>query len=206
MEIKLSDHFTYKKLLRFTLPSVIMLIFTSIYGVVDGFFVSNIVGKAPFTAVNFIMPVLMILGAIGFMFGTGGGALIGRTLGEGKPDKANRQFSLFVYATFILGVLTAVLSILFLPQIASALGAKGQLVKDSVLYGRIILIALPFQMLQFEFQSFFVTAEKPKLGLYVTVASGLANMVLDVLFMAVFKWGLAGAALATGIRDRKSVV
>lgn len=199
MEIKLSDHFTYKKLLRFTLPSVIMLIFTSIYGVVDGFFVSNIVGKAPFTAVNFIMPVLMILGAIGFMFGTGGGALIGRTLGEGKPDKANRQFSLFVYATFILGVLTAVLSILFLPQIASALGAKGQLLQDSVLYGRIILIALPFQMLQFEFQSFFVTAEKPKLGLYVTVASGLANMVLDVLFMAVFKWGLAGAALATGI-------
>ncbi len=199
MEIKLSDHFTYKKLLRFTLPSVIMLIFTSIYGVVDGFFVSNIVGKAPFTAVNFIMPVLMILGAIGFMFGTGGGALIGRTLGEGKPDKANRQFSLFVYATFILGVLTAVLSILFLPQIASVLGAKGQLLQDSVLYGRIILIALPFQMLQFEFQSFFVTAEKPKLGLYVTVASGLANMVLDVLFMAVFKWGLAGAALATGI-------
>jgi len=197
MHIQLSDHFDYKKLLKFTLPSIIMLVFTSIYGVVDGFFVSNLVGKTPFAAVNFIMPVLMVLGAIGFMFGTGGSALIAKTIGEGDRDKADELFSLFVYVTVIIGIVFTVLSIVFLPQIASFLGAEGQLLSDCVLYGRVILLALPFNMLQFEFQSFFVTAEKPKLGLYVTVASGIANMVLDALFMAVFKWGIVGAALAT---------
>ena len=199
MQIQLSDHFDYQKLIRFTIPSIIMLIFTSIYGVVDGFFVSNIVGKTPFAAVNFIMPFLMVLGAIGFMFGTGGSALIARTMGEGKPDKANRLFSLFVYVTAILSTLITTFSIIFLPQIAIFLGAEGQLLQDAVLYGRIILVALPFYTLQFEFQSFFVTAEKPKLGLYVTVASGVTNMVLDALFMAVFRWGLVGAALATAL-------
>ncbi len=199
MHIQLSDHFDYKKLLRFTFPSIVMLVFTSIYGVVDGYFVSNLVGKTPFAAVNFIMPVLMILGAIGFMFGTGGSALIAKTIGEGDRDKADELFSLFVYVTVIIGIVFTVLSIVFLPQIASFLGAEGQLLSDCVLYGRVILLALPFNMLQFEFQSFFVTAEKPKLGLYVTVASGTANMVLDALFMAVFKWGIVGAALATAI-------
>lgn len=174
-----------------------MLVFTSIYGVVDGYFVSNLVGKTPFAAVNFIMPVLMILGAIGFMFGTGGSALIAKTIGEGDRDKADELFSLFVYVTVIIGIVFTVLSSVFLPQIANFLGAEGQLLSDCVLYGRVILLALPFNMLQFEFQSFFVTAEKPKLGLYVTVASGIANMVLDALFMAVFKWGIVGAALAT---------
>lgn len=197
MNIQLSDHFTYKKLLKFALPSVIMLVFTSIYGVVDGFFVSNVVGKTPFAAVNFIMPVLMMLGAIGFMFGTGGSALIAKTMGEGNKEKANSLFSLFVYITAILGVMIAAVSIIFLPQISGFLGAEGQLLKDSVTYGRVILIALPFFMIQIEFQSFFVTAEKPQLGLYVTIASGVTNMVLDALFMAVFGWGLIGAALAT---------
>ncbi|MBQ4160129.1 MAG: polysaccharide biosynthesis C-terminal domain-containing protein, partial [Clostridia bacterium] len=197
MHIQLSDHFDYKKLLRFTFPSIVMLVFTSIYGVVDGYFVSNLVGKTPFAAVNFIMPVLMILGAIGFMFGTGGSALIAKTIGEGDRDKADKLFSLFVYVTVIIGIVFTLLSIAFLPQIASFLGAQGQMLSDCVLYGRVILLALPFNMLQFEFQSFFVTAEKPKLGLYVTVASGVANMVLDALFMAVFEWGLVGAALAT---------
>ena len=199
MRIQLSDHFTYKKLIRFTMPSIIMMIFTSIYGVVDGFFVSNIVGKTPFAAVNFIMPVLMILGAFGFMFGTGGSALIAKTIGEGEREKANRIFSLLVYITLILSVFLSAVSIIFMPQIAKALGAEGQMLSDCILYARLILLALPFYMLQFEFQSFFVVAEKPKLGLYVTVASGVANMVLDALFMAVFRWGLAGAASATAI-------
>lgn len=197
MNIQLSDHFTYKKLLKFTLPSIIMLVFTSIYGVVDGFFVSNIVGKIPFAAVNFIMPVLMVLGAFGFMFGTGGSALIAMTMGEGDREKADRLFSMFIWVTAIIGVIITIVSVIFLPYIAEILGADGQLLNDSVTYGRVILIALPFYMLQIEFQSFFVTAEKPQLGLYVTIASGVANMILDALFMAVFNWGIVGAALAT---------
>lgn len=197
MHIQLSDHFNLRKLLRFTMPSIIMMIFTSIYGVVDGFFVSNIVGKTPFAAVNFIMPVLMVLGSLGFMFGTGGSALIGKTMGEGNREKANGIFSLIVYVTAVLSTLIAVVSIIFLPDIAKMLGAEGQMLDDAVLYGRIILVALPFYMIQFEFQSLFVTAEKPKLGLYVTIVSGVTNMVLDWLFMAVFRWGIAGAAWAT---------
>lgn len=199
MNIQLSEHFTYKKLLRFTLPSIVMMIFTSIYGVVDGFFVSNYVGKTPFAAVNFIMPFLMILGAIGFMFGTGGSALISKTMGEGDNEKAKRLFSLFVYITFACGVVIAALGIIFIHPIAELLGAEGQMLDDCVTYGRIILIALPFYMLQYEFQSFFATAEKPQLGLAVTIASGLTNIVLDAVFMIIFKWGLIGAAAATAI-------
>ena len=176
-----------------------MMIFTSIYGVVDGFFVSNFVGKTPFAAVNFIMPVLMILGGMGFMFGTGGGALIAKTLGEGKREKANRIFSLLVYSAAALGVLLAVLGIAFMREIASALGAEGQMLADCVLYGRIVLLALPFLVLQFAFQSFFVTAEKPGLGLASTLASGITNIVLDALFMAVLGWGITGAAAATAL-------
>ena len=197
--IKLSDHFTYGKLLRFTLSSMMMMIFTSIYGVVDGFFVSNYVGKTPFAAVNFIMPVLMILGAVGFMFGTGGGALVAKTMGEGKSEKAKEIFSLFVYVSIGCGIILAVLGILFMRPIASLLGAEGIMLEDCVLYGRIILIALPVFILQMEFQSFFITAEKPQLGLFVTIAAGVTNMVLDALLMAVLEMGLVGAALATAI-------
>lgn len=199
MNIQISEHFTYKKLLRFTLPSIIMMVFTSIYGVIDGFFVSNFVGKTPFAAVNFIMPFLMILGAVGFMFGTGGSALISKTMGEGNRDKAKRLFSLFVYVTAISGIAIAVIGMIFIRPIASFLGAEGKMLEDCIIYGRIILIALPFYMLQYEFQSFFATAEKPQLGLGVTVAAGLTNIILDALFNAVFKWGLAGAAAATAI-------
>ncbi|MBQ4598672.1 MAG: MATE family efflux transporter [Clostridia bacterium] len=199
MHIQLSDHFTYKKLLRFTMPSIIMMIFTSIYGVVDGFFVSNFVGKTPFAAVNFIMPFLMILGALGSMFGTGGSALIAKTLGEGDNERAKKLFSLFVYISAACGIVIAVLGILFIRPIAAFLGAEGELLDQCVLYGRIILVALPAFMLQYEFQSFFVTAEKPQLGLAVTVASGVANMVLDALLVAVFPLGLVGAALATAV-------
>lgn len=199
MNIQLSDHFTYKKILRFTLPSIAMMIFTSIYGVVDGFFVSNYVGKTPFAAVNFIMPFLMILGAVGFMLGTGGSALIAKTLGEGKRDKANSLFSLLVYVTAACGIIFAVAGALFIRPIAALLGAEGTMLEDCVTYGRIILIALPAYMLQYEFQSFFATAEKPQLGLAVTVAAGVTNMVLDALLVAVFPLGLQGAAAATAI-------
>lgn len=197
--IQLSDHFTYKHLLRFTFPSIIMLIFTSIYGVVDGFFVSNFAGKTEFAAVNFIMPLLMILGCVGFMFGTGGGALIAITMGTGNTKKANEIFSLLIYTSIVCGIVLAAAGILLLPPVASAMGAEGQLLESCVFYGRIILPALPFYILQYEFQCLFATAEKPKLGLYVTVAAGAANMVLDALFVAVFSWGLAGAAAATAI-------
>lgn len=199
MKIQLSDHFTYKTLLRFTFPSIVMMVFSSIYGVVDGFFVSNFAGKTPFAAVNFIMPFLMILGAVGFMFGTGGSALIAKTLGEGDKKRANFLFSLFVYASFFIGVLIAVLGIVFLRPVAKGLGASGELLDHCVVYGRIILVALPAFMLQMEFQSFFVTAEKPTLGLVFTIASGITNILLDGLFVGVFSWGLIGAAVATAL-------
>lgn len=199
MHIQLSDRFSYKKLLRFTLPSIVMMIFTSIYGVVDGFFVSNYAGKTPFAAVNFIMPFIMILGAFGFMFGTGGSALISKTMGEGDMPKANRLFSMLVYISLLVGIVIAVLGMVFIRPIAALLGAKGAMLDGCVLYGRVILAVIPAFMLQMEFQSFFITAEKPQLGLAVTVAAGVTNMALDALFVAVFPWGIAGAAAATAI-------
>ena len=197
MKIQLSDHFNYRKLLRFVLPSIAMMIFTSIYGVVDGFFVSNFVGETPFKAVNFIFPFIMILGSFGFMFGTGGSALISKTMGEGDRDKANRLFSMLTLISALTGVGIGVLGILFVEPLARALGAEDELLENSVLYGRIILAAMPAFMLQQEFQSFFITAERPKMGLFVTLGAGCANMLFDFLFIAVFKWGLVGAALAT---------
>lgn len=199
MKIQLSEHFTYAKLMRFTLPSIVMLVFSSIYGVVDGFFVSNFVGKTAFTAVNFIMPVLMILGAAGFMFGTGGGALIAKTMGEGDDRRANRLFSLIVYTSVGCGVVLAAVGLLVLRPLAAALGAEGQMLEDCVTYGRVLLPAIPAYLLQYEFQCLFVTAEKPNLGLGVTVAAGLSNMVLDALFVAVLPFGLVGAAAATAL-------
>ncbi|HBA63075.1 MAG TPA: MATE family efflux transporter [Lachnospiraceae bacterium] len=199
MRIRLSDHYTYKTLLRFTLPSIVMMIFTSIYGVVDGFFVSNFVGKTPFAAVNFIMPFLMILGAVGFMFGTGGSALISITMGEGNNAKAQSLFSLLIAASSVCGIIIAVLGIIFIRPIAAFLGAEGTMLSDCITYGRIILIALPAYILQYEFQSFFVTAGKPQLGLVVTIAAGVANMLLDALFTAILPFGLRGAAAATAV-------
>lgn len=199
MNIRLSDHFTYRRLLRFTLPSIAMMIFTSIYGVVDGLFVSNFVGKTPFAAVNLIMPFLMMLGALGFMFGTGGCALIARQLGEGRREKANRTFSLLIAVTVVSGVVLAAAGVIFLRPIARLLGAQGELLELCVLYGWVNLLALPALMLQYEFQSFFIAAEKPQLGLAVTVASGVTNMVLDALFIVGMGWGVAGAAAATAM-------
>lgn len=195
--INLSDNFNYGKLLRFTFPSIIMLVFSSVYGVVDGYFVSNYAGKTSFAAVNFIMPVLMILGCIGFMFGTGGGALISKTLGEKDDKKANEIFTMIVAVSVGVGVVLTILGIALMPLISRLLGADGKMQDDSVLYGRIVTIGLPFYILQYEFQCLFATAGKPKLGLYVTAAAGVTNMVLDYLLVAVFPLGIIGAAAAT---------
>ena len=199
MKIQLSEHFTYRKLLRFTLPSIVMLVFSSIYGVVDGFFVSNFVGKTAFTAVNFIIPFLMILGAVGFMFGTGGGALIAKTMGEGDDRRANELFSLIVYSSILCGVVLSGVGFLLLRPLAVALGAEGTMLQDCITYGTVLLFAILAYVLQYEFQCLCVTAEKPNLGLAVTVASGVTNMVLDALFVAVLPFGLPGAAAATAI-------
>lgn len=195
--IRLSDHFTFRCLFRYTLPTIVMLVFTMVYGVVDGFFVSNYAGKTPFAAVNFIMPVLMILGCVGFLFGSGGGALISRTLGEGDQGRASELFSMIVYAALACGTLLAVIGIALIRPAAVLMGAGGQLLENSIVYGRIVLIALPFYTLQYEFQCLFATAGKPDLGLIITVAAGLTNVILDALFVAVFQWGLEGAAAAT---------
>lgn len=197
--IKLSDHFTYGKLIRFVFPSIVMMIFTSVYTVVDGLFVSNFVGKTPFVAINLIYPLIMILGAIGFMLGTGGTAIVAKTLGQGERELANRYFSMLVYVAVGAGIVLAAVGIPLLRPVSRMLGAKGEVLEYCILYGTIILAAMPCYMLQFLFQSFFVTAEKPKLGLVITVAAGLTNIVLDALFVAGFRWGLAGAAIATAM-------
>lgn len=199
MNISLSEHFGFGKLIRFTLPSVGMMIVTSIYGVVDGYFVSNYVGLTPFAAVNLIMPFLMILGGAGFMFGAGGSAIIAKTLGEGKKEQASRIFSLLAYSAAGLGLVFALAGIAVLNPVARLLGAEGELLDNCVRYGRIYLATMPLYLLQYTFQSFFITAEKPKMGLVVTIAAGVANIALDALFVAVFNWGLEGAALATAL-------
>ncbi len=201
MRIQLSDHFTYGKLIRFTVPSIAMMIFTSIYGIVDGFFVSNFAGKTPFSAVNLIIPFLMIVATVGFMFGTGGTAIVARTLGEGDREKANKYFSLFVYVAFVLAVIFAILGIVFIRPVSALLGAEGELLENCVVYARVILVALPFYVLQLLFQSFFVAAEKPQLGLAVTVSAGVTNMALDAVLVVLLPqaYKLTGAAIATAM-------
>ena len=199
MNIQLSEHFTYRKLLRFTLPSMVMMVFTSIYGVVDGVFVSNFVGSASFAAVNLIMPFLMILGAVGFMLGAGGSALVAFTLGTGDEKRANEIFSLLIYVLIGLGAVFTVGGILFMEPMARFLGADKTMLPVCVQYGRVVLTALVPFMLQNTFQSFLVTAERPHFGLYITIAAGVSNMALDALFIAGFHWGVTGAALATAI-------
>lgn len=199
MEIKLSDHFTYRRLFRFVIPSIVMMIFTSVYGVVDGFFVSNYAGKTAFAAVNLIMPFPMMMGAVGFMVGTGGSALVSMTLGQGRKKEANEIFSMLIKFTILAGAVISVLGIIFTRQIAELLGATEDMLEYCVLYGRILIVSLIPYMLQNVFQSFLVTAEKPTLGLVVTVAAGLTNMVLDYLLVGVAAGGVAGAAVATGL-------
>lgn len=199
MRIQLSEHFTYKKLIRFVMPSVTMMVFLSIYSVVDGLFVSNFVGKTPFAALNLIYPVIMALASIGFMLGTGGSAIVAKTLGEKKPQKANSYFSMIIYVGIVSGLVLAVIGFIAVRPAAHLLGATPEMLEDCVVYGRIILAALPAFMLQNMFQSFLVTAEKPKIGLFVTILAGVTNILLDALFVVVFEWGLAGAAIATAL-------
>ena len=199
MGYTLSQHFRKRDLILYTLPTILMMIFTSIYGVVDGFFVSNFIGEEAFTAVNFIFPYLMILGAIGFMFGTGGSALVTKYMGEEKNKLAKETFTMIVSISFIIGIIILIVGLISIRQIASLLGADGILLENCVTYGSIIIFAIPFFILQMEFQSFFVSANKPKLGLFVTLASGITNMILDYLLIAVFKLGIIGAALATAL-------
>lgn len=199
MKIQLSEHFTYKKLLRFSLPTIAMMIFTSIYGIVDGFFVSNYVGKTAFAAINLIMPYLIIQGCFGFMIGTGGSALVAKTLGEKRNEEADKYFTMLAWFTVLLGVAVSAVSILFMRPIVLFLGAEGAMVKECMVYGIIMSGFNAAFMLQFFFQSFFVVAEKPNLGFGVTMAAGVTNILLDALFIAVFRWGVAGAAAASVI-------
>ena len=197
MKIQLSEHFTYGKLLRFALPSIIMMVFNSIYGVVDGLFVSNFAGKVAFAAVNLVMPFLMMLGTLGFMVGTGGTALIAKTLGMGDRKKANEIFSMLTWFSIIGGIALSVLALVFLRPVCVLLGASGEILENCMLYGRIVIPAATAYILQFAYQSFCVTAEKADLSLKVAVCAGVCNIVLDALFVAVFRWGLVGAAVAT---------
>lgn len=199
MKIQLSDHFTYRKLFHFTFPSIIMMIFTSIYSVVDGFFVSNFAGKTAFASINLVMPFIIILGSLGFMIGTGGTALVSRILGEGDEKKANHYFSMLIWLSLLIGIVLAILGVAFMRPVAALLGATKEMIDDCVLYGRIVIAFLAPYMLQNVFQSFLIAAEKPNLGLAATLAAGITNMVLDAVLVGVLRWGVFGAALATGL-------
>ena len=199
MKIQLSDHFTYGKLFRFTFPSIIMMVFTSIYSVVDGFFVSNFAGKTAFASINLVMPFIIILGSLGFMIGTGGTALVSRILGEGDEKKANYYFSMLIWLSLLIGIILAIFGVAFMRPVAVLLGATKEMIDDCVLYGRVVIAFLAPYMLQNVFQSFLIAAEKPNLGLAATLAAGITNMVLDAVLVGVLRWGVFGAALATGI-------
>lgn len=199
MAVQLSDHFTYRKLLAFVLPPIGMLLLTSVYTLVDGLFVSHYVGKTAFAAVNFVFPVIMLMGGLGFMFGTGGTALVAKTLGEGKSARAQRYFTQIVMLAVLMGVLMAVAGYMWLPEICLLLGATPVLMPDAVLYGRIMLVFLPCCILQWSFQALLIAAEKPRLAFWLSVAGGMTNVVLDAVFMSGLGWGVAGAAVATGL-------
>lgn len=198
MKIQLSDHFTYQKIFRFVLPSIVMMVFTSIYGVVDGFFISNFAGKTAFASINLVMPFIMIVAGIGFMIGTGGTALVSKYLGQKEEKRANECFTMMVIVVIVSGIIVSLIGVIFMRKISYFLGATEAMIEDCVVYGRIVIAFNMPYMLQNVFQSFMIAAEKPKLGLKITVLSGVTNMVLDALFVGVFKWGVAGAAFATG--------
>ena len=206
MNIQLSEHFTYKKLIKFTIPTIFMMIFTSIYGIVDGIFVSNFVGAKPFAAVNLIYPAIMVLGAFGFMIGTGGSALVSKTIGEGDIKKANRYFSMLIYLLIIIGSIFSVIGIIFMEPISKLLGADENLLNDCVVYGRMLLVFLVPFVLQNSFQGFLIVAEKPIFGLIVSILAGVTNMILDFVFMYALKMGVFGAAMATGISQTVGAV
>ncbi|HBA93257.1 MAG TPA: MATE family efflux transporter, partial [Ruminococcaceae bacterium] len=197
MKIRISEHFTFSKLIKFTVPSIVMMIFTSVYSVVDGFFVSNFTGKTQFAAVNLVMPFLMLLGVFGFMLGTGGNAIVSKTQGEGRDEKANQIFSMLVVIAIIIGLIFSISGAIAMPWIVKMLGATEDMFDYCVLYGRIICISVMPFTLQLMFQSFLPTAGKPQIGLIITVIAGVTNIILDFLFVGIFKWGIVGAAAAT---------
>ena len=199
MSVQLSDHFTYRKLFAFVLPPIAMMLLTSVYTMVDGLFVSHFVGKTAFAAVNFVFPVVILMAGVGSMFGTGGTALVAKTLGQGAAKRAKRYFTQIILLAALSGSLMGALGCIFLPQICRVLGATPELMPDALTYGRIMLAFLPCCILQWTFQSLLITAEKPHLAFWLSVAGGLTNIVLDAVFMAWLGWGVAGAAVATGI-------
>ena len=201
MKIQLTDHFDYRRLLRFSLPTIIMIICTSIYCIVDGFFVSNVVGKTAFASINLIMPVLIGVGSIGLMFGTGGSAMIAKLMGQKKQEEAQSCFSMLVYMAIIIGIFVSFIGFIFTRPIAAIFGAKGEMLEYCVTYGHILFCSMPAYILQYMFQSLFVTAEKPKLALKVNILAGIINILLDALFIVVFQWGVAGAAIATALGE-----
>ena len=199
MSIQLSDHFTYRKLSAFVLPTIAMMVLTSMYTMVDALFISHFVGEIALAAVNFVFPVIMLLGGLGFMLGTGGTALVAKTFGQGDNDRARRYFTQVTLLAALLGGAMAGIGILFLPQMCILLGGTDKLMPDAVLYGRVMLGFLPCCILQCTFQALVVAAEKPKMAFWLSVAGGVTNLALDLLFVVFFGWGLAGAALATGL-------
>jgi len=199
MGIKLSEHFNYSKLLKFTFPTIIMMIFTSLYGIVDGIFISNFAGSEPFAAINIVWPVIMLFSTVGFMVGTGGSALVSKTLGEEKKEKARQYFSMLIYFEIIVGILFSVIGIFTIRPLSILMGAEGNILDEGVAYGKILLIPLTAFILQNSFQSFMVAAERPKLGLLITVIAGLTNIFFDFLLIYVFDLGITGAAIATAI-------
>lgn len=201
MKIRLSDHFTYQRLIRFVLPSIVMMICTSMYSIVDGLFVSNYAGKTAFAAINLVFPVSMGIGAIGFMIGSGGSAIVAKTLGEKKEDKANEYFSMLIYTSLILSITLSVIGFLSIEHICRAFGASGQLLKHAGIYGRIMFVSQPAFMMQTIFYNFFITAEKPSYSLRLSLTSGLINIVFDYLFIGVLHYGVAGAAVATAMGE-----
>lgn len=199
LRIQLSDHFSYTKLLRYSLPSIIMTVFISLYGIMDGLFVSNFAGKTAFAAISLILPFVFAMGSVGFMIGTGGAAIIAKTLGEKQQDKANQIFSMLITFTAIMGIILTVFGLLIIRPVAMAMGATGELLENSVLYGSIMISFQTVFMLQTTFQSLFPVAEKPKLGLALTVTAGMIDILLNTLFIIVFGWGIVGAAISTVI-------
>lgn len=195
----LAQHYSIPKLLRFTLPTILVMVFTSIYGVVDGYFLSSVAGKTAFAAVNFIMPVLMILASFGFMMGAGSSALVGKTLGEQNPQKARKQMTSLLAATVILGMILSVLVLVFLRPLLEWMDCSEQMMPYALQYGSILQLSLPLYMIQMYFQSIFVTAGIPQAGFAVTFAGGMLNIVQDVLFVGVLGWGAPGAAIATAL-------
>lgn len=199
MDIKLSDHFTYKKILLFAAPTIGTVLIAITYDIIDGFFVSNYIGKTAFAAVNIIYPFQLMLSVIGYMFGTGGSALIASELGRGKEERARQIFTMLIKTAFTIGVALAVLGFIFLPEIGELIGATPSIMEYGLPYGRTLFLFLPVMIVGYAFQSILITAEKPQLGFYLSVANMFSNIIFDYLFIVVFQWEMVGAAVATGI-------